>query len=86
METEPYIGYIDGSADATTQRFTVVLQDDALVQLDDLLVSEQDLPGNRGSLKALRDRRRRPRGHRRRVDFERYATHLWNQNDARQPG
>jgi uncharacterized protein len=45
------IGYIDGSVDATTQRFTVVLQDHALVQLDDLLVAEQDLPGDRGTIK-----------------------------------
>jgi hypothetical protein len=36
MENDPYIGYIDGSVDATTQRFNVVLQEDALVQLDDL--------------------------------------------------
>jgi DNA helicase HerA-like ATPase len=43
LEHQSHIGYIDGSVDATTQRFNVVLQDGALVQLDDLLVSEQDL-------------------------------------------
>lgn len=44
------IGYVDGSIDATTQRFRVVLDEDALVQLDDLVVTAQELPGDRGVL------------------------------------
>jgi hypothetical protein len=48
---ETDIGYIDGSVDATTQRFEVVLHDHAVVQLDDLLVAEQELPAGRGALK-----------------------------------
>jgi len=50
MQEKILVGYIDGSVDSTTQRFTVVLQNDALVQLDDLLVSEQQLPGSTGTL------------------------------------
>lgn len=39
------VGLVDGAADATTQRFWVVLDEDAVVQLDDLLVCHQQLPG-----------------------------------------
>lgn len=44
------VGYVDGSADSTTQRCTVVLDDTAFVQLDDLLVFFQDLPGDNGTV------------------------------------
>jgi hypothetical protein len=43
LEHQSHIVYIDGSVDATTQRFNVVLQDVELVELDYLLVSEQEL-------------------------------------------
>lgn len=49
-ELDHHIGYVDGSVDATTLRFTVVLDDDVVVQLDDLLVATQELPGDRGSV------------------------------------
>jgi DNA helicase HerA-like ATPase len=48
MDAPEIIGYIDGSADLTTQTFQVVLAEDAVVQLDDLLVTEQVLPGEDG--------------------------------------
>jgi DNA helicase HerA-like ATPase len=38
------IGLIDGSAPSTSRRFSVVLNDDAVVQLDDLVGSRQQLP------------------------------------------
>ena len=40
------IGAVDGSVEAGTRRFHVVLDDDAKVQLDDLLVCRQTLPGD----------------------------------------
>ena len=36
---------VDGSVEATSRRFHVVLNSDAVVQLDDLIVVEQTLPG-----------------------------------------
>lgn len=41
------LGLVDGSLDATTRRFSVVLERDAVVQLDDLLVCDQRLPDGR---------------------------------------
>lgn len=41
------IGLIDGSAASTSRRFSVVLNDDAVVQLDDLVGSHQLLPDGR---------------------------------------
>ena len=38
------IGLVDGSVPATTRRFHVVLNEDAVVQLDDLVVLTQQLP------------------------------------------
>jgi hypothetical protein len=38
------LGLVDGSIKITTQRFTVVLEDDAVVQLDDLLTVSRSLP------------------------------------------
>lgn len=50
MDSSSIIGYVDGSVEATTQRFDVVLNDDAMVQLDDLVVSKQELPNGSGVL------------------------------------
>lgn len=50
MERNTAIGYIDGSVDATTQRFDIVLDEDAIVELDDLIVCRQNLPQNAGVL------------------------------------
>jgi hypothetical protein len=44
------VGLIDGSQDATTNRFHVVLADDAVAELDELLVTVQDLPDGGGPL------------------------------------
>ncbi|MFZ1126230.1 MAG: ATP-binding protein [Candidatus Baltobacteraceae bacterium] len=41
------IGYVDGSVEASTRRFNVVLQDGAVVQLDDLVVTRQQLGDGR---------------------------------------
>jgi uncharacterized protein len=41
------IGLVDGAVDATTRRFSLLLQDDAVVQLDDLVAVTQDLPDGR---------------------------------------
>jgi uncharacterized protein len=38
------IGYVDGSVDCTTQRFDVILDDDAIVELDDIIACDQQLP------------------------------------------
>ena len=38
------VGLVDGSAESTSRRFSVVLDDDAVVQLDDLVGSRQVLP------------------------------------------
>lgn len=38
------VGLVDGAVVATTRRFSVVLHDDAVVQLDDLVASTQTLP------------------------------------------
>ena len=40
----PRLGLIDGSVEANSRRFHVVLDSDAVVQLDDLVVVEQTLP------------------------------------------
>ena len=42
-----FVGLVDGSAPATTRRFSLVLDDEAVVQLDDLVVSHQTLPDGR---------------------------------------
>ncbi len=44
------IGAVDGSTDAGTRRFHVVLDDDATVQLDDLIVCRQILPDRSGEV------------------------------------
>ncbi len=44
------IGAVDGSTDAGTRRFHVVLDDDATVQLDDLIVCRQELPDGSGAV------------------------------------
>jgi uncharacterized protein len=41
------IGLVDGAVDATTRRFSLLLHDDAVVQLDDLVAVTQDLPDGR---------------------------------------
>ncbi|MBO0727706.1 MAG: ATP-binding protein [Acidimicrobiaceae bacterium] len=41
------IGLVDGSLDATTRAFAVVLDDDSVVQLDDLVATTQTLPDGR---------------------------------------
>jgi hypothetical protein len=38
------VGLVDGALPASTRRFSVVLEDDAVVQLDDLLATSQALP------------------------------------------
>jgi len=43
----PVIGLVDGSVPATTDRFTVCLNDDAVVQLDDLVCLTDELPDGR---------------------------------------
>ena len=44
------IGAVDGSTDAGTRRFHVVLDDDATAQLDDLIVCRQELPDGSGAV------------------------------------
>ena len=44
------IGAVDGSTEAGTRRFHVVLDDDATVQLDDLVVCRQTLPDGSGEV------------------------------------
>ena len=46
-EGDPVIGLIDGSEPSTNGRFSVVLSDDAVVQLDDLVGTRQVLPDGR---------------------------------------
>jgi DNA helicase HerA-like ATPase len=41
------MGLVDGSLEASTRRFTVVLDDDAVVQLDELVATTQTLPDGR---------------------------------------
>jgi DNA helicase HerA-like ATPase len=41
------VGLVDGSVRASTHRFSVVLDEGAVVQLDDLLVTEHELPDGR---------------------------------------
>ena len=41
------VGLVDGAGDATTRRFSLLLHDDAVVQLDDLLAVTQALPDGR---------------------------------------
>lgn len=41
------IGLVDGSVEASTRRFSVVLDDDAVAQLDDLVSTTQTLPDGR---------------------------------------
>lgn len=50
-DRDPILGYVDGSAECTTQRFDVVLAENAIAQLDDLLVVAQQLPNGDGELK-----------------------------------
>lgn len=44
------IGFIDGSRPVTTQRFDVVLADDAVLQLDDLVMTRQTLADRSGDV------------------------------------
>jgi len=41
------IGLVDGSVEATTRTYAIVLEDSAVVQLDDLLATTQQLPDGR---------------------------------------
>ena len=41
------VGLVDGSVQASTRRFTVVLDEDAVVQLDELVATTQELPDGR---------------------------------------
>src|SRR5205823_13617941 len=41
------VGLVDGSVQASTRRFTVVLDEDAVVQLDELVATSQELPDGR---------------------------------------
>src|SRR2546421_12245170 len=41
------LGLVDGAVDATTRRFSLLLDDDAVVQLDDLIAVTQGLPDGR---------------------------------------
>jgi DNA helicase HerA-like ATPase len=50
MNEGTYLGYVDGSVDTSTQRFNVVLDDDAIAELDDIVVCRQQLPGGAGEL------------------------------------
>lgn len=50
MERPQAVGYVDGSVTSSTQRFEVVLDDDAILELDDLVVCRQNLPRDGGSL------------------------------------
>lgn len=45
--TSHEVGLVDGSVAATSRRFSVILHEDAVVQLDDLVVSRQVLPDER---------------------------------------
>ncbi len=47
MDDDVRVGLVDGSVPATTRRFSVVLEDDAVVQLDDLLLCSQPLRDGR---------------------------------------
>lgn len=49
-EASQSIGLVDGSVEATTRRFSIVLEESAVVQLDDLVVTSQDLPDGSGML------------------------------------
>ncbi len=42
-----YLGLVDGAVDATTRRFSLLLDEQAVVQLDDLVAVTQDLPDGR---------------------------------------
>ena len=46
-ELKQRVGLVDGAADATTRRFSLLLNDDAIVQLDDLIAVSQTLPDGR---------------------------------------
>jgi uncharacterized protein len=46
----PLVGLVDGSVEATTSRFHVVLADDAVAELDELVVTVQQLPGTAETL------------------------------------
>src|SRR2546429_9477432 len=41
------LGLVDGSVDATTRRFSLLLDERAVVQLDDLVAVTQELPDGR---------------------------------------
>ncbi|MGH7921442.1 MAG: ATP-binding protein, partial [Candidatus Dormibacteraceae bacterium] len=41
------LGLVDGSVEASTRRFSVVLDEGAVVQLDDLVATTQTLPDGR---------------------------------------
>src|SRR5215467_7766498 len=42
-----HLGLVDGAVDATTRRFSQLLDDQAVVQLDDLVAVTQELPDGR---------------------------------------
>lgn len=46
-EAQDYIGVVNGAEETTTQRYEVVLDEHAVVQLDDILVCRQQLPDGR---------------------------------------
>ncbi len=46
-DAEEVIGLVDGAVPASTRRFTVVLAEQAVVQLDDLVACEHELPDGR---------------------------------------
>lgn len=44
------VGCVDGSTDANTRRFEVLLDDDQALELDELVVTEQQMPDGRGAV------------------------------------
>jgi uncharacterized protein len=47
MADEQLLGLVDGAVDATTRRFSLLLDERAVVQLDDLVAVSQELPDGR---------------------------------------
>ena len=45
--TSRHLGLVDGAVDATTRRFSLLLDEQAVVQLDDLVAVSQELPDGR---------------------------------------
>src|SRR5215471_13766990 len=46
-EGHRHLGLVDGAVDATTRRFSLLLDEKAVVQLDDLVAVTQELPDGR---------------------------------------